>query len=69
MKFCILIFLIVAILAAFIPIAPANPILENVETYNEIENQTCTPIGGRCYYSEQCCSKRCLSYTAKCLLC
>ncbi|KNC24718.1 hypothetical protein FF38_05418 [Lucilia cuprina] len=36
MKFCILIFLIVAILAALIPIAPANPILENVETIKHV---------------------------------
>ncbi|CAD7089989.1 unnamed protein product [Hermetia illucens] len=30
-------------------------------------SKECMPVGGRCHSSADCCSKRCLTYSAKCV--
>ncbi|XP_037825991.1 tyrosinase inhibitor-like [Lucilia sericata] len=70
MKFSVFIFLIVALVASLTPFAAASPILENIQTNNEIVPQKqpkeCQALGGPCFYSDECCGKRCNFYAHKC---
>ncbi|KNC24743.1 hypothetical protein FF38_05414 [Lucilia cuprina] len=74
MKFCIFIFLIIALMASLTHFAAASTILENIQSNNEIDIKNplvnppkeCQPIGGPCFYSDECCGKRCHFYAHKC---
>ncbi|KAM7355575.1 U-Asilidin(1)-Dg12-like [Cochliomyia hominivorax] len=76
MKLTFLIFVFVALLAAFVQISETTPILEETKPGNLLNklpgvnevNQDCKSNGGSCNVAAECCSKRCHFYAHKCTI-